>query len=99
MDRIYDIRKTKHAEYTKGDVMGNSIKKIIAGNKHIQAFIRPFSLTKSSAISPNNKIVDAYIFDWDNNLSENNHLIATHIDLCDEKTEGALCDNTKGTQQ
>ena len=61
----------------------------ILKNRHMQAFMRPFSSTKQTAVSPENKIAKAYICDWDNSVSENNLVINSDITVSLKERESA----------
>jgi len=53
--------------------MSKFIKDLFKSSSDLQALFRPFQrLHKISRISPDNKIINAYIYDWDNRVSEKN---------------------------
>ncbi len=48
-------------------------------NRQISALLRPFNIGRSEVVSKNNKIVGAFIYDSDNRISLNNHLITAQF--------------------
>ncbi|NOZ84151.1 MAG: hypothetical protein GXP60_05000 [Epsilonproteobacteria bacterium] len=62
--------------------MFKTLKDYIQRNQEIMSLIRPFLLRKhKDVISVNNKIVDAYIYDWDDIISNKNQLIEAFFKL------------------
>lgn len=65
------------------------IRNFLLSNSDLQAFFRPFQrLHKISRISPDNKIINAYIYDWDNRVSEKNSLQDADITFVSSSEEG-----------
>lgn len=46
---------------------------------HVQAFLRPFART-SARVAEGNRMVRAYIYDWDSHLSQNNHMVNAEVE-------------------
>ena len=55
-------------------------------NRQIFAFLRPFDRGHSEVVSKSNKIVGAFIYDSNNRISQNNHLIKARF-LSNKKTD------------
>ena len=67
------------------------IRKLVAlCEKHqdLVALFRPFAFMHSIFISKENKIIDAYIFDWDARISANNHIGGAQLDFHKGEREG-----------
>ena len=77
--------------------MANPIKGLVEGNQHIHAIFRVFSTKRPNVISSKNKIVGAYIFDWNNRISQNNHLVKAKIEISQDK-EGIFCETVEETK-
>ncbi len=50
-------------------------------SSNIYSFLRPFLTKHEENVSQDNCIVDSYIFDWDNNISSNNHIVDAQLDF------------------
>lgn len=61
--------------------MSKIIKELLERKQSLRALLRPFVSFRSVTISKENKIVDAYIYDWDNRLSANNHIVTAQLDF------------------
>lgn len=61
--------------------MSKVIKEPLERKQSLWALFRPFVSFRSATISKENKIVDAYIYDWDNRLSANNHIVNAQLDF------------------
>lgn len=48
-------------------------------NRQVLAFFRPFEKNRTNVISKDNKIVGAFIYDSNNKISLNNHLLKTYF--------------------
>ncbi|NOX65842.1 MAG: hypothetical protein GXO85_08590 [Chlorobi bacterium] len=69
--------------------MPKFIKKLFESSSDLQAMLRPFRRPhKLSRISPDNKIVNAYIYDWDNRISEKNSIEDADITIISSAEEG-----------
>lgn len=55
--------------------------KNILSNPHVSAILRPFHSDSSPHVSPENNIVNAHIYDWDNHVSKNNHISGAQLDF------------------
>ena len=55
--------------------------------RQMSAILRPFITRKSDVISGDNKVVGAFIFDSNNRVSANNHLVKTRF-LAETEEDG-----------
>ncbi len=69
--------------------MTKLFKTIFDSSSDLQAIFRPFRrLNKISRISPDNKLINAYIFNWDNRVSEKNSLLGADVNFVISEEEG-----------
>lgn len=61
--------------------MSDNLKDLLNRHQNLQAILRPFLSLRSDVLSRDNKIVNAYIYDWDNQLSQNNHILNAQLDF------------------
>lgn len=69
--------------------MRKSIRNLFELSSNLKAFLKPFQRpNKIARISPGNKVISAYIYDWDNRVSENNALQDADISFAISLDEG-----------
>lgn len=55
---------------------------------NLRALLRPFSNQKDESVSRRNSIIDAYIYNYDHNVSPNNHISHAQLDYRATQRQG-----------
>jgi hypothetical protein len=50
---------------------------VIERHPNLRALLKPFTFIHSDLISEGNRVVNAYIYDYDRDISSANHVVAT----------------------
>ena len=69
--------------------MRESVKSVLARNLNVRAMLKPFASMYCSLVSKDNRMINAYLYDWDRRISADNHLLAAEFIVWPQETGGS----------